>query len=71
MSSKGPCAVCRKVNRPSAFCEGRWLEGDDVRGRGDKDEVQPDRHGLVVCKGCCIGALRGQRCVWWDLCWNI
>ncbi|MFO7898940.1 MAG: hypothetical protein R6V58_07755 [Planctomycetota bacterium] len=53
---KGACAVCHKVLRPSVRC---WSQGrDDVRGR-------------VVCKQCCIAALDGHRCVWWDLCWNI
>jgi len=68
---KGACAVCRKANRPSAFCEGRWLAEDAVGAGPATGEMQQDRRGLVVCKECCIGKLGGQRCVWWDLCWNI
>ena len=68
---KGPCVVCRKAERPSVLCEGRWLVEEAEAPRPAKPTVQHDHHGLVVCKQCCIGVLGGQRCVWWGLCWGV
>ena len=67
----GQCAVCRVVHQVRAECQERhriWSHFDERKMHWLKGGARP---GAMVCKDCCIGALGGHRCIWWDLCWNI
>ncbi|MBN2137564.1 MAG: hypothetical protein JW720_07150 [Sedimentisphaerales bacterium] len=67
----GRCIVCGRITPL-------------MRKREDRDRViaglkrrRPERpapcgHGQPgVCKDCCIAALEGHGCIWWELCWQI
>lgn len=63
------CLLCSESRRPKASCED-WERIVAFLGQRDPARLpwrRPER--VIVCKDCCIAALEGHRCPWWDLCW--
>jgi hypothetical protein len=67
----GLCLLCRReARRPTCRCE-RWERVEEVLAEREPGRLIWGRpRWPAVCKDCCIGALEGHRCVWWDLCWR-
>ena len=64
------CVLCRIARHPQASCEHprRILE---VLERKEPERLFiPQQPNDRVCKDCCVVALDGHDCLWWDLCWR-
>jgi len=64
-----PCYLCRRRQR-AAECGQMERIAEARRERALPEPQHKATARLVVCKGCCIRALDGHRCVWWDFCWR-
>lgn len=63
------CFLCQR-SRTSAWCEQRFRIWDHLeRNQPWRDRLQISRPA-ALCKDCCIGALDGHHCEWWNLCWR-
>lgn len=69
-SSHGRCLLCQLGRETTASCEQdkKVLEVLERRQVRPLTLSRPQR--VVVCKDCCIMALDGHGCLWWDLCWR-
>ena len=63
------CFLCRR-SRGTAYCEQRLRIWDHLeRNQPWRNRSQIPRPA-ALCKDCCIAALDGHHCEWWDLCWR-
>jgi len=62
------CFLCGRM-RPAARCEDWDSVAQVLEQRHSYRSLMERPQRLTMCKDCCIGALEGHRCVWWDLCW--
>jgi hypothetical protein len=67
-STAGQCVICRLKQEATTSCERQ--DGGIERARGQCFSTPPAGRPQTVCKRCCIEALHGRRCRWWDLCWR-
>ena len=63
------CLMCRR-SRLVSRCEDWERTVKALRELKPGQHYQPKPERAVVCKDCCIGALDGHRCPWWDFCWE-
>ena len=63
------CLLCRLRQETTASCE-RDKRVIEVLQRRRVRPLTLSRPPCVVCKDCCIAALDGHGCPWWDLCWR-
>jgi len=59
------CLLCRLRQEATASCE-----QDAVLEQRRARPLVSGSPPRVVCKDCCIAALDGHECPWWDLCWR-
>ena len=68
-AGSGGCFVCDRSRR-TVSCEQQLRIWEHLK------REQPWRNrwriprSAAVCKDCCIAALDGHHCEWWDLCWR-
>ena len=69
-SNHGRCLLCRLERETTASCE----QDKKVLEVLERRQVRPlplsRSQRVVVCKDCCIMAMDGHECLWWDLCWR-
>jgi hypothetical protein len=64
------CLLCQLRQETTASCERDQRVLDVLERRRVKPLLVSGPPRVVVCKDCCIAALDGHRCRWWDLCWR-
>ena len=69
-SNHGRCLLCRLGRETTASCEQDKRVLEVLERRRVKPLIVSGPPRVVVCKDCCIMALDGRRCLWWDLCWK-
>ena len=69
-SNHGRCLLCRQGQETTASCERDQRVLDVLERRQVMPLTLSRPQRVVVCKDCCIAALDGHRCPWWDLCWR-
>jgi len=60
------CWLCGRRQEDPASCE---MEDKVLEVLEKRDRRAPFGE-MAVCKCCCIAALGGHGCPWWDLCWR-
>jgi len=60
------CWLCGRRQEDPASCE----REEKVQEVLEKRDRRAPFGETAVCKGCCIAALDGHECPWWDLCWR-
>jgi hypothetical protein len=64
------CFLCSKRRDRAAWCEQWDRVAEFLQGREPGRLIWAEPKDMYMCKDCCIGALEGHRCIWWDLCWR-
>lgn len=60
------CWLCGRRQEGAAPCEREEKVWEALEGQGRRAPFGE----TAVCKGCCIAALDGHECPWWELCWR-
>jgi hypothetical protein len=64
------CLLCRLRRETTASCEQDKRVIEVLQRRRVRPLTLSRPPCVVVCKDCCIAALGGHGCLWWDLCWR-
>ena len=69
-SSCGRCWLCQLRRETTASCERDERVSKVLEGRHMQPPIFGRTDRTMVCKDCCIAAMDGHGCPWWDLCWR-
>ena len=67
----GRCIICGKSRPLMRKCEDRGRVIVTLKRRRPERPTPCGDGQPSICKDCCIGALEGHRCIWWEFCWEI
>jgi len=65
------CFLCGKSRQQAVCCEDWQRLAKAAPKHQAKSLFAAKPEDVIICKDCCIAALKGHRCIWWPFCWEL